>query len=119
MSYDGGCIKAQMEIKWEEHIHVQMRLPRALRISDPLLEDLLRLLDKLPVQIYRVPVHAAHRIVFPENIVRGLFVVLVHHCAVALAFFGELVRRTAVTAVVGIVGLVGGGVSQWFVAGRS
>ena len=82
-----------------------MILPRALRVADPLLEDPLRLLDKLPVQINRVPVHPAHGVVLPEDVVRRLPVVLVRQRAVSLALFRELVRGAAVAASVGLVGL--------------
>ena len=82
---------------------MQMRLARLPRIPNPLLQDPLRLLDKLPMQINRVPIHPAHRIVLPENIVRRLPVVRVHECAVPLALLGQLVRRAPVAALVGLV----------------
>ena len=85
--------------------HMQMILPRTLRVADPLLEDPLRLLDELPVQINRVPVHPAHGVVLPEDVVRRLLVVLVRQRAVSLALFRELVRGAAVAASVGLVGL--------------
>lgn len=82
-----------------------MILPCTLRVADPLLEDPLRLLDELPVQINRVPVHPAHGVVLPEDVVRRLLVVLVRQRAVSLALFRELVRGAAVAASVGLVGL--------------
>ena len=82
---------------------MQMRLPRTLRISNPLLQNPLRLLDKLPMQINRVPIYPAHRIVLPEDVVARLLVVLVHHRAVPFPLFGELVRRAAVATLVGLL----------------
>jgi len=91
-----------------EPSHMQPPLPRPLRVSNPLLDNLLRLAHELPVQIDRVPVHPALRVVLPEYVVRRLLVVLVHHRAVPFAFVGELVRGGAVAAGVGLVGLRGG-----------
>lgn len=90
------------------NIHMQMRLSGTLRVSNPLLQDPFRLLHILSMQIDRVAIDSAHGIVFAENVVRGLLVVRVHHRAVALAFFGELVRSRAVAALVGLLGLLEG-----------
>lgn len=84
---------------------MQMILPRAPRIPNPLLEYLLRLLDELPVQVNRIPIHSAHGVVLAENIIRRLLVVLVHHGAVSLALFRERVRGAAIVAFEGLVGL--------------
>lgn len=100
---------------------MQMPLPRPPRVRDPLLQYPLRLLDKLPVQIDRVPVHAAHGVVLPEDVVRRLPVVLVRQGAVALALLGQLVRRAAVAALVGLVRLRWGlarGLGGWRVVCR-
>lgn len=84
---------------------MQMVLPRPLGVLDPLLQYPLRLIDKLPVQIDRVPVHPTHRVVFPKYVLRRLPVVLVHQRAVALAFFRERMCGGAIVAGVGLVGL--------------
>ena len=57
------------------------------------------------MQINRIPIHPPHRIILPENIIRRLLIILVHHGAVPLAFLGELVRGAAIAALVGLVGL--------------
>ncbi len=67
---------------------MQPPLPRPLRVPNPVLDNLLRLAHELPVQIDRVPVHPALRVVLPEYVVRPLLVVLVHHRAVPFAFVG-------------------------------
>lgn len=90
---------------------MQMILPRTLRITNPLLQYPLRLLYKLPMQINRIPIHSAHRIVFPENVIRRLLIILVHQRAMPLAFFRQLVRGAAIAAFVGLVGLMRRGIS--------
>ena len=57
------------------------------------------------MQINRIPIHPPHRIVLPENIIRRLLIILVHHGAMPLAFLRELVRGAAIAALVGLVGL--------------
>ena len=83
-----------------------MRLPSPLRIPNPLLQNLLRLLNKLPMQIQRIPIHAPHSIVLPQDVIRRLLIVLVHHCAVALALVRKRVRCRAIAAFVGFVRLM-------------
>ena len=56
------------------HNNVQMPLPRLLRVSDALLQNLLRFLDELAVQVNGVRVYAADGVVFAENVLGGLFV---------------------------------------------
>ena len=70
------------------YIHMQMRLPRPLRIPNPLFQNPLRLLDKQPMQINRIPIHSPHGIILPENIIARLPVILVRHRAVTFPFFG-------------------------------
>ena len=91
------------------HNHVQMRLARRTRVADPLLEDIFGFLDELPVQVDGVGGDAVQRVVLPEYVLGGLFVVLVHESAVAFAFFGELMRGGAIAALVGLLGLWGDG----------
>lgn len=61
------------------------------------------------MQINRITTDPPHRIILPENIIGGLFVILVHECAMLFSFFGEGVRGGAVAMVVGVVGLWGEG----------
>lgn len=63
-----------------------MRLSILLRISYPLLKNLLCLLYELSMQINTVVRDSARRIVLPEDKVRGLLVVLIHFCSMLLAF---------------------------------
>ena len=86
---------------------MQMRLPVRLRISNPLLQHILRLLDKLAVQVNRIAVDSAHGVVLAEDEVGRLLVILVHQLGVALAFFAEVVRCGAVAAHVCTVRLRG------------
>ena len=85
---------------------MQMRLACGLSVFDPLFQDVFCLFNELSVQVNGVAVDSADGIVLAEDEVGGLLVVLIHHGAVSFAFFGELVRGTAVSAFVGIVGLV-------------
>ena len=85
---------------------VQMRLPGLLGVADALLEDLLGLLDELAVQVDGVGVDAADGVVFAENVLGRLFVVVV-------CFGGG-----AVAALVGLLGARGQRlVLRLFVAG--
>ena len=96
-----------------------MPLPRPPRIPYPLLQNPLRLLHKLPMQINRIPIHPPHRIILPKDIIARLPIVLIDHRAVAFAFFGKLVRGGAVAAFVGLLrfGHAGGAFSG-FLAGE-
>jgi len=89
------------------HNNVQMRLPRALRIPDPLLENLLRFLYILAVQIYRVGCYFAYRIVLPENEFGGLFVVVVGRRGVLRAGLRGVMGAGAVAGGIGLRGLGG------------
>lgn len=80
------------------------RSPRPLG-TDPLLEDPLRLLDELPVEVDAVGVHAARRVVLAEDEVRGLPVVVVHLRGVGLSLVGEGLCASAVAGGVGGSGL--------------
>jgi hypothetical protein len=61
----------------------------ALRILDSLLEDILRLLDKLAMKINRVGIYPTRSVVLPEDKLRRLAVVLVHLAAVGFALLGK------------------------------
>lgn len=79
---------------------MQMRLPILLRISDPLLQNLLRLLYKLPMQINRIVRDSSLRIVLPEDIIRRLLIILIHLRRVLLPFFRQLMRRSTISTLV-------------------
>lgn len=87
------------------HDDMQVRLAVLLGVADALLEHVLGLLDELPVEVDRVVGHAARRVVLPEDVVRGLLVVLVHLGRVPLALVAQLLGLGAVAALVGLVGL--------------
>lgn len=53
----------------ESGLHMKMILIRRLCISYPLLKYLLRLLNKLSMQVYRITIHTPHSIVFPKYVV--------------------------------------------------
>lgn len=81
-----------------------MCLSRALRILDPFLKNILRLLHKLSMQIYSIRWHPIRRVVLAEDKLRGLLVVLLHLCAVVFSLGGELFCGCAVAGVVGLFG---------------
>lgn len=82
---------------------MQMRLALSPSSLDALLEDILGLLDKLAMQIDRVAVDAAVRVVLAEDELGRLLVVAVHGRAVLLAFLRELVGGGAVAVLVRLV----------------
>jgi hypothetical protein len=77
-----------------------MRLSILLRISYPLLENLFCLLYELPMQIYCVVRDSALRIILSENIVRRLFIVLIHLRSMFLSFLRELMSSCSITMLV-------------------
>jgi hypothetical protein len=79
---------------------MQMRLPILLRISDSLLQNLLCFLYKLPVQINRIVGNSPLRIIFPKDIIRGLFVILIHLCRMLLPLLRQLMCRSPISALV-------------------
>lgn len=82
-----------------------MRLSCALRVSNPLLQDVLGFLDELSMEIYGVAVDAADGVVFPEDVVGRLLIVLFHHGTMSLAFLGEFVRCCSIASIVRLMGL--------------
>lgn len=82
-----------------------MTLAVRLSVSYALFQYVLRLLDELTVQIDSVSIDSTHGIVLPKDIVRGLFVILVHHCTVSLSLLGKFVGRGTIASFVSIVGL--------------
>jgi len=97
---------------------VQMRLPRLLGVADALLEDLLGLLDELAVQVDGVGVDAADGVVFAENVLGRLFVVVVCFGGVGFGLVRQVFGGGAVAALVGLLGARGQRlVLRLFVAG--
>jgi hypothetical protein len=84
--------------------NMQVPLPGLARIADPLLQDILGLLDELAVQIDGVGVDAARSVVLAEDEFGGLFVVGGHLCAVRFAFVAQGLCGGAVAGVVGFFG---------------
>ena len=80
-------------------------LPMRLGILDPLFQDLLSLLNELPVQINGVCLDAPVGIVLAEDKLRRLSVILLHLAAVCLSLLGELLGGGAIAARVGLLGL--------------
>ena len=87
--------------------HVQVRLAVLLGVADALLEDLLGLFDELAVQVDGVAVDFADGVVFAEDELGGLLIVLVGFGCVCFALLRQLFRPAAVTALVGLLRLRG------------
>lgn len=85
--------------------HMQMVLPMGFGVFNPLLEDLLRLLNKLAVKIDRVGFDAVAGVILAEDELRRLLVVLLHLATVGLSPLGQLLGSGAVAAGVGFLGL--------------
>ncbi len=79
---------------------MQMRLAILLRISDPLLQNLLCLLYKLPMQINRVVRNSPWRIILPKYIIRGLLIILIHLRRMLLPLLRQLMRRSPISTLV-------------------
>lgn len=80
---------------------MQMALSMRLGILDALLQNLLSLLDKLPMQIDGIRRYAAVGVVLTEDKLRRLLVVLVHLATMRLPLLGEFFRARAIAALVG------------------
>jgi hypothetical protein len=87
--------------------HVQVRLAVLLGVANALLEDLLGLFDELAVKINGVAVDFADGVVFAEDELGGLLVVLVGFGGVRLALLRQLFRASAIAALVGLLRLRG------------
>lgn len=85
----------------EINIHMQMVLPMRLGILNALFEDILRLLNKLPMQINRISRYTPIGVIFAEDKLRRLLVVLVHLAPMGLALLGKLLCARAIAALVG------------------
>ena len=81
---------------------MEMRLAGLFRVSYPLLQDLLRLLYKLPVEVDSVTFNPTKSVVLPENELGSLLVVVVCRCRMLLAQLAHLMCFRAVTALVGV-----------------
>jgi hypothetical protein len=82
-----------------------MRLPILLRISNSLLQYLLCFFYKLPMQVNRIVRYPSLGIIFPENIIGSLLVVLIHLRRMLFPLFRKLMRRSAISALVCLVRL--------------
>lgn len=80
-------------------------LAMRLGILDALLQNLLRLLDELSVQVDGVRRYAAIGVVLTEDELRRLLVILLHLAPVSLAILRELLGGGAITAGVGFLRL--------------
>lgn len=80
---------------------MQMVLPMRLGILNALFQDILRLLDELPMQIDRIGRYAPVGVVLAEDELGCLLVVLVHLAPVGLALLRELFCGRAIAALVG------------------
>ena len=69
------------------HNHMQMGLACALCVADSLLKNVFCFLDELTMQIDSVACDFSDGIVFTEDLLRGLLVVLVGLCSMFLALF--------------------------------
>lgn len=84
---------------------MQMSLAMRLRIFNALLQNLLRLLNKLSMQINRVGRHTSAGIVLLENELRRLSIIILHLAPVRLSLLGVLFGAGAITARVRVLGL--------------
>lgn len=87
--------------------HVEVRLAVLLGVANTLLEDLLGFFDELAVQVDRVAIDFSNSIVFAEDELGGLLVVLVGFGCVRLALLRQLFRPGAITALVSLLRLRG------------
>lgn len=83
--------------------HVQVRLAVLSGVADALLENLLCFFDELAVEIDGVGVDLAHGVVFTENELGGLSVVVVGFGGVRLALVRQVFGSCAVAALVGLL----------------
>lgn len=80
---------------------MKMVLTVLLRILNAFFQDVLGLLHKLAVQVNRILGNTATSIVFAENELRGLLVILLHLATMGLSLLGELLGPCAVAIRVG------------------
>lgn len=80
---------------------MEMCLASGLVCTDALLEDALRFLYELTVEVDAVGLDATRRVVLAEDEVGGLAVVFIHLAIMRLAFVGQLFGRGTVAVIVG------------------
>lgn len=66
---------------------MKVGLAGGLSVSDALLENIFGFLDELSMQVNGIAVDPPKSIIFPEDEVGCLLVVLFHHCAMSFPFF--------------------------------
>ena len=88
------------------HNDVQMAFSSLSRNPDPLFQNILGFFYEQAVEVNGVARDSALGVVFPEDVVARLTVVLVHLRGVGFAFFGQLVGSRSITGLVGLVGFV-------------
>jgi hypothetical protein len=76
---------------------MQMSLTMRLRIFNALLQNILRLLNKLSMQINRIGRYTSASIVLPENKLRRLSIIFLHLAPVRLSLLGVLLSASAIT----------------------
>lgn len=86
---------------------MEVVLAMRLGIFNALFQNLLRLLDKLSVQVDCIRLYATICVILAENELGRLLVILFHFAPVGLALFRELFGGGAITARVGFLGLDG------------
>ena len=88
---------------------MQMALSPLSRNPDSLFQDIFSLFYEQAVEINGIARDTALGVVFPEDVVARLVVVLVHLRCVGFAFFRELVGARSIAGFVGLVGFVEAG----------
>ena len=92
-SYSRSCqLSIARTVQFRDDLHVKMRLPVLLRISNSLFQYVLGFFDELAVQIDGIPIYPSHGIVLAENIVRRLLVVLFHQLGMSFALLRKRMR---------------------------
>lgn len=99
-----------VEGRWS-NVHMKMILSMRLGVSNALLQNLLRLLDELSMQIDRIGVNASIGVVLAEDELGRLLVVFLHLATVLLALFRQLFGARTIAAGVCVLGLISGLVS--------
>jgi len=82
---------------------MQMSLPPVHRISNSSLQDIRRLIRKLPMQINRIIRDSPIRIVLSEDVIRGLFIILIHLHRMGFRFLRKLVSSSPIATCIGLL----------------
>jgi len=83
-----------------------MRLTTLPRMFDPLLQDILCLLDELTVEVNSVFWNSSICIVLPKDEFRGLLVELFHFHSVCLSLFRQFMSCRSISTFVGLTRLI-------------